>query len=62
VRFFKTRDFIAHGLAGNGPILVHKSDGAVHQFWSGDSLENQLKPYETLHGLTPDETPPHQPG
>lgn len=45
---------ISYALAGNAPFLVRKDNGVVHEFWSGESLETQLREYEEKYRLGSD--------
>jgi hypothetical protein len=53
-RFLETEE-IEDMVFGGGPFLVYKADGAIYQFWSGDSLDNQLREFELSHHLDSDE-------
>jgi len=49
--FYNSKKFVETGifsytLAGNGPVIVNKYDGAVHFFGSGRPIEDWIAEYE----------------
>jgi len=50
-KYEKTKHY-SDDFIGGGPILVMKKDGELHQFGSGKTLEEWLKPFERKHKLS----------
>ena len=54
VFFFQSKRFVETGdindsIVGNGPILVDKRDGSVHQFNTGIHWSKHVEQYEAEH-------------
>lgn len=44
-RFLKTNN-VSHAFAGNGPLVVKKADGSIHQLGSAFDVEKTLQRFE----------------
>jgi hypothetical protein len=56
--FYTSREYLATGeigamLAGNGPIIVEKSDASITQLGSARPFEDYLREYESKRGHSP---------
>ena len=48
-QFYETDD-VSYALAGNGPIVVEKADGSVHQLGTAEPEEVTIRAYEAQRG------------
>ena|ERR1700719_3367023 len=48
-KYVETRD-VRYALAGNGPVIVERADGAVHMFGSAKPPEEIIREYELRQG------------
>jgi hypothetical protein len=56
-RFVETGD-LSDAVAGNGPLLVDRRDGSLHQLWSGESWETGVERYRQTGRALPPELGP----
>ena len=49
-RFLESGD-LTHALAGNGPVVILKADGSIHQLGSAEDPETTIARFEASQGL-----------
>jgi len=49
-KFAETRDF-HYSLAGNGPLIVEKANGALHKFGTAQNPEETIREFELSKSL-----------
>ena len=55
VFFYNTKKYletevISYALAGNGPVIIEKSDGRITAFGTNKPVEELIRDYEQAHG------------